>query len=219
MAQRRPALSRDGIIEAGVRVADRGGLGAVSMRNVGRELGVEAMSLYHHIPGKEAQLDGLVDAVFSAVALPAPDEPWREAMAARAASAREVLSRHPWALGLIESRRTPGPALLAHHEAVLACLRANGFGVALAAHAFSAIDAYVHGFVLTELNLPFEAGADAEAFTTGIAHLLPPDRYPRMNEMITQMIAGGSYDYADEFGYGLDLILDSLERRLAGETG
>src|SRR5690606_11957575 len=114
----------------------------------------------------------------------------------RAASAREVLSRHPWALGLIESRRTPGPALLAHHEAVLACLRADGFGVALAAHAFSAIDAYVHGFVLTELNLPFEAGEDAEAFTAGIAHLLPPDRYPRMNEMITEMIAGGTYDYA-----------------------
>ncbi|MCC6830530.1 MAG: TetR/AcrR family transcriptional regulator C-terminal domain-containing protein [Thermoleophilia bacterium] len=216
MAQRRPALTRDRIIAAAVRVADRGGLTAVTMRGVGRELQVEAMSLYHHLPGKEALLDGLADAAFASIALPPAAEPWRTAMTARAASAREVLCRHPWALGLVESRRTPGPALLAHHEAVLACLRANGFGVALAVHAFSALDAYVYGFVLTELNLPFAPGEDAEAFAGGIAHLLPVDRYPRMNEMIAELVAGRGYDHGDEFGYGLEIILDGLERRLAG---
>jgi len=199
-----------------VRVADAGGLGRVSMRNVGRELGVEAMSLYHHLAGKDALLDGLADWVFGHITLPAADAPWRPAMTSRAWSAREVLSRHPWALGLGESRHTPGPALLRHHEAVLACLRRNGFGVALAVHAFSALDSYVYGFVITELTLPFAPGEDAEAFTEGIAHLLPPDRYPRMNEMVAELVAGHGYDYGDEFGYGLEIILDGLERRLAG---
>ncbi len=161
---RRPALSHDRIVEAAVRVADAGGLGQVSMRNVGRELGVEAMSLYHHVANKDALLDGLASWIFTQVELPEPDAPWRPAMAARAASAREVLAAHPWALGLIESRRSPGAPLLRHHDAVLGCLRGNGFSVALAAHAFSAIDAYVYGFVLTELNLPFDADEGAEGF-------------------------------------------------------
>ena len=154
----RPALTRDRVVDAAVRVADRGGLAHVSMRNVGRELGVEAMSLYHHVAGKDALLDALADRVYGEIALPAPDLPWRPAMADRAASARAVLAAHPWALGLIESRRDPGPALLRHHDTVLGCLRRNGFSVALAAHAFSVIDAYVYGFVLTEVNLPFSPG-------------------------------------------------------------
>jgi AcrR family transcriptional regulator len=169
---RRPALSYDAIIDAAVRVADRGGLAKVSMRNVGAELGVEAMSLYHHLDGKDAVLDGLANWVFTQIELPPEDEPWRPAMERRAASARDALTRHPWALGLIESRRVPGTALLRHHDRVLGCLRRSGFSIALAAHAFSAIDAYVYGFVLTELNLPFEAdeGADDGAGE------LPPHR-------------------------------------------
>lgn len=194
-----------------MRVADAGGLAAVSMRNVGKELGVEAMSLYHHVASKEALLDALADWVFSLIELPAARTPWRAAMAARAASARSALAQHPWALGLIESRRTPGRALLRHHESVLANLRAHGFSIALAAHAFSAIDAYVYGFVLTELNLPFAEGETAEEFVGAIEHLLAD--YPHMVAMIEAQVKGKSYAYADEFAYGLDLILDGLERR------
>ncbi|MDN5932786.1 MAG: TetR/AcrR family transcriptional regulator [Pseudonocardia sp.] len=207
------ALSRDRIVEAAVRVADRGGLDGVSMRNVGKELGVEAMSLYHHIAGKDALLDALVDEVFAGIELPALDDPWRPAMAARACSARAVLSRHPWALGLIESRRNPGPALLHHHDTVLGCLRRNGFTVALAAHTFSVIDAYVYGFVLTEIHLPFEAGEGAEEFVATMG--LPADVYPHLAEMITEQVRGRDYAYADEFGYGLELILDGVADRLA----
>ena len=158
----RPALSRDRIVDAAATVADSRGLTGVSMRNVGKELGVEAMSLYHHISGKDDLLDGLADWVFTGIELPALDQPWRPAMSERAASSRGRLSAHPWALGLIESRRNPGPALLRHHDTVLGCLRRNGFSVELAAHAFSAIDAYVYGFVLTELNLPMESGEGAD---------------------------------------------------------
>lgn len=209
---RRPALTRDRIIGAAVRVADRGGRDQVSMRNVGKELGVEAMSLYHHLAGKDALLDGLADWVFTQIQLPDPQEPWRQAMINRAASARRALAQHPWALGLIESRRSPGPALLRHHETVLACLRHNGFSVVLASHAFSVVDAYVYGFVLTELNLPFDAGENAEEFVAGIRQAVPAEEYPCLVEMFTEQVVGKDYAYADEFGFGLDLIVDSLER-------
>ena len=215
---RRPALSRERVIKAAVRVADRGGIASVSMRNVGKKLGVEAMSLYHHVAGKDALLDGLANWVFTQIELPDARKPWRQAMVERARSARGVLSQHPWALGLIESRRVPGPALLRHHEAVVACLRKSGFTPALATHAFSAIDAYIYGFVLTELNLPFQADEGAEGYVDEIQQLLPVDEYPYLVESITELVVGGAFAYADEFEFGLDLILDSLERHLANLT-
>jgi AcrR family transcriptional regulator len=212
MTDRLP-LSRDRIIDAAASVADSRGLTGVSMRNVGKQLGVEAMSLYHHISGKDDLLDGLADWVFTGIDLPALDEPWRHAMAERAASSRARISAHPWALGLIESRRNPGPALLRHHDTVLGCLRTNGFTVALAAHAFSAIDAYVYGFVLTELNLPMQSGEQADELVAEMA--LPFDRYPHLAEMMTEQVLGKSYTYGAEFDFGLGLILDGLEEKLA----
>lgn len=208
----RQNLSRERIVAAAARVADRAGLTGVSMRAVGTQLGVEAMSLYHHIAGKDELLDDLADWIFTGIDLPAVDDPWRPAMAARAASARSVLSAHPWALSLIESRRAAGPALLRHHDTVLGCLRRNGFPVELAAHAFSAIDAYVYGFVLTERNLPLEDGERVDDFVAEIG--LPVGDYPYLAEMITEQVAGRDYAYADEFDYGLGLILDGLQERL-----
>ncbi|WP_017587127.1 TetR/AcrR family transcriptional regulator [Nocardiopsis ganjiahuensis] len=209
----RPALNRSRVIGAAVGVADRSGLAGVSMRNVGRELGVEAMSLYHHVAGKEDLLDAMADWIFARIELPALDRPWRQAIADRSASARRVLSRHPWALGLLESRSSPGPALLRHHDTVLGCLRNSGFSVRLAAHAYSAIDSYVYGFVLTELNLPFAPGEGAEEFTAALAP--PPGVYPYLAEFLAELVVGKGYDYGDEFTYGLALVLDQLERRLA----
>ncbi|MFI9815621.1 TetR/AcrR family transcriptional regulator [Saccharothrix variisporea] len=207
-------LTHARIVDAAARVADRGGLAQVSMRNVGKELGVEAMSLYHHVKGKDALLDALVEWLFARMERPDPRAPWRAAMTARARSARAVLSRHSWGLGLLESRRSPGPAALGYHDAVLGCLRHNGFPVALAASAFSVLDAYVFGFVLTELNLPFDAGQGAEEYVAGIDLLA--DRYPHLAEMAAAQIAGGRYSYGDEFERGLELVLDSLETRLNG---
>jgi AcrR family transcriptional regulator len=209
----RPNLNRARIIDAAARVADRGGLAGVSMRSVGTELGVEAMSLYHHIDGKDALLDDLADWVFLAIPVPGLDAPWRAAMTARAAGARLALSEHPWALGLIESRRAAGPALLRHHDGVLGCLRRNGFSVALAAHAISVLDAYVYGFVLTEVNLPMAADESAEDFVAEIG--VPLEEYPYLAEMVREQVVGREYAYADEFDYGLGLILDGLEARLA----
>jgi AcrR family transcriptional regulator len=213
----RSPLTRERIVDAAVAVADRGGLAAVSMRSVGREVGAEAMSLYHHLGGgKEELLDALADWAFARIFLPGDDEAWRPAMSARAASARTVLRAHPWTLGLLESRRHPGPALLRHHDAVLGCLRHAGFPVVLALHAFSVLDAYVQGFVLTEINLPMEGGEDAEEFAAGLA--LSADDYPHLVEAMTEQVVGGSYSYAAEFDYGLELVLDGLEERLAREV-
>ena len=209
----RPPLTRERVVTAAAAVADRGGLAAVSMRSVGRELGVEAMSLYHHVAGKDDLVDALADHVFTEIPLPALDAPWRPAMADRAASVRAALTRHPWGLGLIESRRSGVPQLLRHHDTVLGCLRRNGFSVALAAHAFSAIDAYVYGFVLTEQNLPIEPGGDAEELSEELA--IGAAEFPYLAEYVGDMVIGRHFDYGDEFTYGLDLLLDALAARLA----
>ena len=213
----RPALSRQRVIDAASRVADASGLHGVSMRSVGRELDVEAMSLYHHVASKDALLDGLTDWLFERIDTPSVSGPWRSEMERRAHSARAVLAAHPWGLGLIESRRSPGPANLRHHDAVLGCLRAAGFTVALAAHAFSVLDAYVYGFVLTEVNLPFEAGEAPDDFVAGL-ELMASD-HPHLAEMVATQVAGHDYSYGDEFDPGLELVLDGIERRLLRAPG
>jgi len=207
----RPALSTQRVIAAAARVADASGLAGVSMRSVGRELEVEAMSLYHHVASKDALLDGLADWVFERIDTPSASGPWRSEMETRAHSARRVLAAHPWGLGLIESRRSPGPATLRHHDAVLGCLRAAGFTVVLAAHAFSVLDAYVYGFVLTEVNLPFQPGESAEDFVEDLGPIT--DLYPHLAELVADQIIGRDYQYGGEFGYGLALVLDGLEAR------
>ncbi|MFI7416356.1 TetR/AcrR family transcriptional regulator [Nonomuraea sp. NPDC049684] len=214
-------LSRALVLEAAIRVADRGGAEAITMRRVAQELGVEAMSLYHHVPNKGAILDGVVDMVFAAIKLPgAEGDDWRDAIRTRAVSARAVLSQHSWALGLMDSRRDPGPATLRHHDAVLGVLREAGFTLALAAHAVSLIDSYVYGFVLQETNLPMTTPDDVEDVAGDLLRQLPEEELPYLTEMIRDHALRKDYDHTSEFGYGLDLILDALEaRRSARRSG
>ncbi|MGA4539820.1 TetR/AcrR family transcriptional regulator [Uniformispora flossi] len=213
-AAARQPLTRARVLEAAVRVADRGGVEAITMRKVAQELGVEAMSLYHHVPNKDAILDGVVDVVFAAIELPDADRgDWQEALRTRAFSARAVLSRHNWALGLMDSRRNPGPATLRHHDAVLGVLRRAGFTLPMAAHAVSLIDSYISGYVLQEKSLPVADPGDVEAVAGDILDALPADEFPYLAEMITDHALRPGYDHTAEFGYGLDLILDALEAR------
>lgn len=188
------------------------------MRRVAQELGVEAMSLYHHVPNKDAILDGVVDVVFAAIELPRAahdQDDWREVIRARAHSARTVLSQHSWALGLIDSRRNPGPSTLRHHDAVLGVLRRAGFSLPMAAHAVSIIDSYVGGFVLQEANLPVTTPDDLQDVASGILEQVPADELPYLTEMIVEHALQPGYDYANEFDYGLNLILGALEDRRA----
>jgi AcrR family transcriptional regulator len=211
-AVRRPPLSRDQVLRAAVALADEGGIGALSMRKLGQVLGVEAMSLYNHVASKGDLLDGMVDVVFSEIGLPAGDVGWKPAMRQRAISAREALARHRWAIGLMESRRSPGPATLRHHDAVLGCLRGAGFSVELTAHAYSVLDSYIYGFALQEASLPFDSAEEAPDLAQEIAGQLPAGEYPHLTELAMGHVLQPGYRYGDEFEIGLDLILDGLER-------
>ncbi len=183
------------------------------MRKLGQVLGVEAMSLYNHVAGKGDLLDGMIDVVFGEIGLPAGDGGgWKRAMRRRAISAREVLGRHRWAIGLMESRRSPGPATLRHHDAVLGCLREAGFSVELTAHAYSLLDSYIYGFALQEASLPFGTEEETAQVTQEIAGKMPDGQYPYLAEMAARHVLQPGYQYGSEFEIGLDLILDALER-------
>ncbi|MGP4048408.1 TetR/AcrR family transcriptional regulator C-terminal domain-containing protein [Streptomyces sp. 2A115] len=209
-ASARTPLSRERVIRTAVTVADEKGSAALTMRAVAEPLGVEAMSLYHHVAGREDILDGMVDAVFGEIDLPPRDTDWKSAMRHRAVGARAVLRRHPWAIGLMDSRSHPGPATLRHHDAVIGALRGGGFSVPMAAHAVSLIDSYLYGFVLQELSLPFTGAAELDEVAGAILREMPADAYPHLTELATEHVLKPGYDYADEFTFGLTLILDAL---------
>jgi AcrR family transcriptional regulator len=208
----RPRLSRDRVLRAAIGLADAGGIESLTMRRLGEELGVEAMSLYRHVANKVDLLDGMIDGVFAEIDLPSGRTDWRTAMRQRAISVRAVMSRHPWATGLMESRTTPGPATLRHHDAVIGTLRGAGFSIALAAHAFSALDSYIYGFALQEASLPFDTAEETTELAQAILARMSPDAYPHLTEMATEHILRPGYDYGDEFEFGLDLILDGLQQ-------
>ncbi|CAM5395521.1 TetR family transcriptional regulator [Streptomyces spiroverticillatus] len=206
----RTPLTRERVIRTAVAVADTKGAAALSMRAVAEPLGVEAMSLYHHVAGREDLLDGMVDVVFGEIELPRTGADWRTAMRLRAESARTVLCRHPWAVGLMDSRSRPGPATLRHHDAVIGALRAGGFSVRMTAHAVSLIDSYVYGFVLQEQSLPFRGAAELDEVAGAILADMPADTYPHLTELATAHALQPGYAYAEEFAFGLDLILNAL---------
>jgi AcrR family transcriptional regulator len=205
-------LSRDRVLLAAVQLADKYGLEQLSMRNLGQKLGVEAMSLYNHVTNKDDLLDGMVDLVFGEIGVPDSRADWKLAMRERAVAARAALARHPWALGLMESRRRPGPATLRHHDAVIGCLRQAGFSIELAAHAYSVLDSYIYGFTLNEQSLPFETPEDVADVGQAMLEQFPVHDYPHLTEFIVKHAMQPGYQYGREFEFGLDLILDGLER-------
>lgn len=205
----RAPLSRDRILATAMVIADTSGVASLSMRKLGQALGVEAMSLYNHVANKEDLLSGMVDLVFSEIGLPAEGVDWKTAMRDRGIAAREVLAHHHWAIGMLESRRQPGSATLRHHDTVLGCLRRAGFSLPMAAHAYSVLDSYIYGFALQQASLP---GMDAPEIAETIREQFGTDDYPYLIEMAVEHVVQPGYDFADEFIFGLDLILDGLER-------
>ncbi|MGO8946263.1 MAG: TetR/AcrR family transcriptional regulator C-terminal domain-containing protein [Ktedonobacterales bacterium] len=208
----RAHLSRERVLRAALVLADIGGIEALTMRKIGQELHVEAMSLYNHVANKDDIIDGIVDLVFSEIALPPEHVDWKTAMRERAISARDVLLRHPWATSLMQSRTKPGPATLRHHDSVIGSLRAAGFTIDMAAHAFSVVDGYIYGFALQQMNLPYHTSEENAEFAQNILRQLSAAEYPHFTEMIIEHAMKPGYDYAEEFEFGLDLILGGLER-------
>lgn len=206
----RAPLTRQRVLLAAVHLADAEGIGALTMRSLADALAVKPMATYHHVANKEQILDGIVDLVFAEIVQPPIDAPWRAALASRAASVRDVLGRHPWAIGLMESRRAPGPATLRHHDTAIALLRHAGFTHAAIAHGIAFLDAYVYGFALQEVSLPFESPGEVPELAEAILAQMPTDEYPSFVEFAREHVLQPGYDFGNEFDIGLGMVLDGI---------
>jgi AcrR family transcriptional regulator len=215
----RVPLSRERVLAAAVLLADERGIESLTMRELGLTLGVEAMSLYNHVANKDDILDGMVDLVVSEIDLPSDTVDWKAAMRTRAISAQAVFDRHPWASGLIDSRESSGPARLRYFDWVVGVLRRAGFTLEMAARAFSLLDGYIYGFGRQRINT--SAGPDIKPEETAEAFLraIPPDEYPYLTEMVVDYAMKPGRDDSADFEFGLDLILDGLQRLLDPATG
>jgi AcrR family transcriptional regulator len=207
----RQSLNRGHIIEGAVALADVIGVDALTIRKLAAAIDTKPMSIYHYVANKEAIIDGMVDMVFSEIDLPKTDVDWKSAIRQRSASARTVLSRHPWAVPLMESRRTPGVATLRQHDAIIGCLRNGGLSVEMTAHAYAVIDAFIYGFAIQEASLPATSGKEMEDLAESIFETMPVDEYPHLMELTTEHVLQSGYDFGNEFDYGLNLILDGLD--------
>jgi len=210
VATTRPPLTRDRILEAGIRLADEGGIESVTMRKLGQALGVEAMSLYNHVAGKDEILDGLGDLVMREFELPPPNGDWESSLRRLAVSAHDALIRHPWAASLLVSPARRIPTRMRYIDAVCGCLRTAGFSPEATFHAYHAIDSHILGFTLWELGhaMPDVSKDAIEEFL----RTLPRDEYPHLAEHVDQHLHGTNRDDQPEFEFGLDLILDGFKR-------
>ncbi|MDQ1293481.1 MAG: hypothetical protein QG608_1362 [Actinomycetota bacterium] len=217
--EKRAPITRDQVLHEALALADEGGVEALTIRAVAENLGVTPMALYHHIRNKDEIVNGMLDLVMDEIELPAFGGRWQTEMARRATSARHVLNAHPWAIHLLQAGSAPGPATLRHHNAVIGVLREAGFTVIDTAHAFALLDSYLYGFALSETTLPIhgpqavtDVAQSMMARSTEQGH--PMADYPHLFEFSTEHILAPGYEFGAEFEFGLDLILDALERAL-----
>jgi Bacterial regulatory proteins, tetR family./Tetracyclin repressor, C-terminal all-alpha domain. len=214
-AERRAPLSRERVLRAAVALADHSGIESLTMRKLGQELGVEAMSLYNHVANKDDILDGIVDLVLSDIDVPPSGTDWKPAMRHRAISAHEVLLAHPWAAMLVMSRYNIGPGMTRYLDATLGRLREGGFSIEGALDAWNTLDSHLYGFTLQELNLPFDV-SETQQVSASVLPQIPADEFPHVAEVITHVMQSGR---AENFQFGLDLILDGLEAILNRAAG
>jgi AcrR family transcriptional regulator len=206
----RPRLNASRVIEEAVSLADEIGIDDLTIRRLATALDVKPMTIYHHVSNKEAIIDGMVDYVFDQVDLPQTDMGWRTAILLRSQSLRRVLAVHRWAPPLMEARTSPGPATLRHHDAVIGCFLGGGFSLEMTAHAYAVIDSYLYGYALQEANLPATGGEEMAELAASMAEQMPMDAYPYLAEFTAEVVLQPGYDFADEFEFGLGLILDGL---------
>ncbi len=211
-------LTAERVLDGALALADRIGLEAMTIRRLAEELGVKPMTIYHHLPSKDAIVDGMVERVFSEIDLPPEEMPWTEAIRVRCLSSRRVLNRHPWAAPLMESRTSPGPISLRHHEAVLACLRRGGLSWQLTAHAYAILDSYIFGFAFEEANLPATGGAELADLAQEMAAAFDPAAYPTLTAFTGEHVMQPGYSFGESFEFGLDLIIGGLERAAASDS-
>jgi AcrR family transcriptional regulator len=210
----RTPLSKERVLLTAVELADRDGIEALSMRKLGQELGVDAMALYRHVRNKDDMLDGIVEVITAEIDRPATTDGWKATLRAQSMAARHVMLRHPWARRVFEDRPKGGPVFLAYIEAVLATLRDGGFSIELAHHVLHVMGSRIFGFnqdLLEDKNQSVPSPEEAAI----LMHALAP--FPHVIEMAQSVSHEGVLGPCDddvEFAFGLDLILDGLERQL-----
>ncbi len=192
-------------------MADESGMQLVSMRGLAARLGVEAMSLYHHVANKERLLDLMVDRVVGEIRLPLPRRSWKQQMRLRALSACDVLMRHPWATSPMFSRINTGSHMLTYIDRTHGSLLAAGFSHQKADWARHLVDSHIYGHVLQELHFPIKPEAYASSANSFLPDI-PADRYPQLRAL-TQTVINGEYDGRCSFIFGLEIILDGLKRQ------
>jgi AcrR family transcriptional regulator len=210
MPTSRAPLNTRRVLQAALALADSGGTDSLTMRHLGRELGVEAMSLYRHVANKDAVLDGIIDLVVSEIDLPSTGRDWKATMRHRGEATYRVLTRHPWAPPLLISRPNTGPAMLRYIDFTLGVLREAGFSWTLADYAWNTMDSFVYGYTLRALASPI-APADYAETAAAHQHLLAGGQYPHMAEL-TQQVTQGHHPGDPDITFGLDLLLDGLEQ-------
>jgi AcrR family transcriptional regulator len=206
----RSPLTKDRVLKAALRLADEGGIESLSMRKLGQELGVEAMSLYNHVANKDEVLDGIVEAVVGEVELPPEGTDWKEALRQNAIATHEALMRHPWSASLWW-RRAEGPDRIRRSEFMLRTLREAGFSEDLTYHGYHVLVGHILGFTLQAQSFPIETKEELAEMAAKFLEDFPVDEYPYMAEHIRQHVEPGVSDER-AFEFGLDLILDGLER-------
>lgn len=209
---KKSTLTREKVLDAAIELADEVGIESLTIRNLADRLGVGAMTIYHHVPSKDEIIDGMVEIVFEEIEKPPTDLDWKSAMRQRCVSARQVLNRHPWAAPLMESRMSPGPANLSHHDAVIGCLRNGGLSIGMTAHAYAILDSFIYGFAFEEATLPASGGEGFAEVAEQIAAHFPTDEYPHLAELTFEHVLKPGYDFGSSFEFGLDLLIDGLER-------
>ena len=207
----RTPLSRERVLRAAIALADAGGIESLSMRKLGQELGVEAMSLYNHVANKDDIQSGIVEIVLAEIDVPTGAD-WKAALRRTAISSHEVFVRHRWACGLMMRRPRVSPTRMSWMEAVLRTLRQAGFSADLTHHAYHALDSHITGFTLWLVSMPFESKEELVDLAEGFLREIPADQYPYVIEHTHQHLEPASPDGKTEFEFGLDLILDGLEQ-------
>jgi AcrR family transcriptional regulator len=212
-AEDREPLSREAVLQAAMEIMDDNGIERLSMRLLGAKLGVEAMSLYNHVANKDDIIDGALEAVVSEITIPVPGNEWRSAMQARAGSARAAFKRHPWACALLDSRLSSHPARLHYFDSMIETLHRAGFPLELAARAFSVMDSYIYGFLRQQNHLSAGDEASRHDQARNFRDMLPEPSYPYLARMAEWVMTHG-YDEEADFEFGLNLILDGLQKIL-----
>ena len=212
--QPRIPLTRDRVLRAAIRIADEEGLDALTMRRLAQELGVQAMSLYNHVANKDDLYQGIVDLAMSEIEVPSEQADWKSALRQSAISAYQAFVRHPWACNLHMATPRINDERMQWMEGVLKTLREAGFSPNMTHHAYHALDSHITGFTLWIVSMPFDSREELLDMAQEFIPRIPADRFPYVIEHAKEHLEDPDPDEPSEFEFGLDLILEGLERRL-----